>query len=150
MKTLDAKRLPSKALAQYLRPGDGIVLILFFALALGSFWFGNFVKAKEKTDARLTAVITVNNREVATVDLNKTSDLNIQGALGEMTLQIEKNGIRVWRSSCPNQVCVRQGAAQRPGEMLVCVPNRMTVLLRGHVPPSEQTPQESRGDAVTH
>jgi len=150
MKTLDAKRPPGKALVQYLRPGDGIVLILFFALAIGSFWFGNFVRAKEKIDTNLTAIITVNNREVARMELSNPSDFKVQGALGEMTLQVENSSIRMRHSSCPNQVCVRQGAAQRPGEMLVCVPNRLVVLLRAYAPPSDRTPQESRGDAVTH
>jgi len=145
------KNPDAKILVKYLRPGDGIVLVLFLALALGSFRMGNRVGAKGKIGANLTASITVNNREVATVALNKTSDLNIQGALGKMTLQIEKNSIRVRRSACPNQVCVGQGAAQRSGAMLVCVPNRLVVLLRGETTsPADRTPQESRGDAVTH
>jgi hypothetical protein len=149
MKTLDAKRLPGKTLVQHLRPGDGIVLFLFFALAIGSFWFGNFVRAKEKINANPTAIIMVNNREAARMELSNPSDFKVQGALGEITLQIENNGIRVRRSSCPNQVCVSQGAVQRPGEMLVCVPNRLVVLLRGDAKPFDRIPQESRGDAVT-
>jgi hypothetical protein len=68
---------------------------------------------------------------------------------------VERNGIRVLQSFCPNQVCVKQGAARRAGDMLVCVPNRMVVLIRGEattqVPPaSDKTPAESRGDAVTY
>ncbi len=139
-----------KTLVKYLRPGDGVILVLFAALAIGSFRFGSFVRAGEETGARLVAIITVNHREVAMVALNKNSGFNVQGALGEITLQIEKNSIRVRHSTCPNQVCVRQGAARRSGEMLVCVPNRLVVWLRGEAPPSDRTPQESRGDAVTH
>jgi len=145
MKTLEAKTL-----LKALRPGDGLVLILFLALALGSFWAGDFLRAKEKLDANLTAIIIINNREVATKELTGASAFDIQGAFGAMTLQIENNRIRVRRSSCPNQVCVKQGAAQRPGEMLVCVPNRLVVLLRGYAPPLDRGPQGSRGDAVTH
>ncbi len=136
-----------KTLVKYLRPGDGVVLVLFAALAIGSFRFGSFVGAG---DAGLAAIITVNHREVATVELNKASAFNVQGALGEITLQIEKNSIRVRRSACPNQVCVKQGAARRSGEILVCVPNRLVILLRGESLPSDRMPQESRGDAVTH
>jgi hypothetical protein len=47
-----------------------------------------------------------------------------------MLLQVANRRIRVLRSTCPNQVCVRQGAASRPGEMLVCVPNRVVILIR--------------------
>ncbi len=100
-------------------------------------------------DKQLTASLMVNNQEIATKALASAAVFDIPGALGVMTLQIENNGIRVQRSSCPNQVCVKQGSARRPGEILVCVPNRLVVLIRGYAPPHDRAPQESRGDAVT-
>jgi hypothetical protein len=139
-------------LLPYLRVGDGFIFVLFVALAIGSFWVGGFVGAKDKAAGEVLAVITVGNQEIAAVNLADSSNFNVQGALGEMALRVENNGIRVRRSSCPNQVCVKQGVVRRPGEMLVCVPNRMIVLIRGRaVPPaSDKTPVESRGDAVTY
>jgi len=142
-------------LLRYVRVGDGFIFVLFIALAVGSFWVGGFVRAKDKTAAEVIAVVTVGNQEIATVNLTNSSDFSVQGGLGEMALRVENNSIRVRRSSCRNQVCVKQGAAQRPGELLVCVPNRMVVLIHGNaatdVPPaSDKTPVESRGDAVTY
>lgn len=143
------KKSETKTLRQALRPGDGLVLVLFLGLALGSFWAGDFLNAKVKIGANLTASIMVNHHEVAVKRLTEAATFEIQGAFGIMTLQIANNGIRVRHSSCPNQVCVRQGAAKRPGEMLVCVPNRLVILIQGYAPPSDRTPQENRGDAVT-
>lgn len=142
--------LEAKTLRQALRPGDGLILILFLGLALGSFWAGDLLRAKGKSAANLTAIIIINNHEIVTKKLMGVSTFNIQGALGAVTLQIENNSIRVRHSSCPNQVCVKQGAARHPGEMLVCVPNRLVVLIQGYAPPFDGAPQESRGDAVTH
>ena len=141
--------LTAKTLVKSLRFGDGCVLILFLALALGSFWAGDFLRAGGKIDKQLTASLMVNNQEIATKALASAAVFDIPGALGVMTLQIENNGIRVQRSSCPNQVCVKQGSARRPGDILVCVPNRLVVLIRGYAPPHDRAPQESRGDAVT-
>ena len=141
--------LTAKTLVKSLRFGDGCVLILFLTLALGSFWTGDFLRAGGKIDNQLTASLMVNNHEIATKALASAAVFDIQGALGAMTLQIENNGIRVQRSSCPNQVCVKQGSARRPGDILVCVPNRLVVLIRGYAPPHDRAPQESRGDAVT-
>jgi hypothetical protein len=140
---------------KYLRFGDGVVLILFLILAAGSFWFGRFVRASEKAAAGLTAVVTVGHRQVMSVNLMKPADFIITGALGQITLRVSNAGIRVLRSACPNQVCVKQGAAQRPGDMLVCVPNHVIVSIRSEatkiVPPSsDKTPVENRGDAVTY
>jgi len=142
-------------LLPYLRVGDGFIFVLFITLAAGSFRVGGFVRAKDNAAAEVIAVITAGNQEIAAVNLAASSDFSVQGALGEMALRVENNGIRVRRSSCPNQVCVKQGAARRPGEMLVCVPNRMIVFIRGKVatdvpPASNKTPVESRGDAVTY
>lgn len=143
------RRLAAKTLVKALRFGDGCVLILFLVLAVGSFWKGDFLRAGGKTGVHLTASIMVNNHEIATKALTGAAVFDIQGVLGTVTLQIENNGIRVQRSSCPHQVCVKQGVARRPGEILVCVPNRLVVLIRGYAPPLDQAPQESRGDAVT-
>jgi hypothetical protein len=142
----------AKNFLQSLRPGDGFILLLFLALAAGSFRMGNFVRAKEKIAKDGIAVVTVGNHQVASVNLATPADFAVHGALGEMTLRVENDGIRVLHSLCPNQVCVRQGAMRRAGEMLVCVPNRLVVLIRGNsAPPSSgQTPAEDRGDAVTY
>jgi len=141
-----------KIFAKHLRLGDGFVLLLFLVLAVGSFDVGSFVRAKEKAAANSVAVVTVGNRQIASVQLAQPGNFVIQGALGEMKLRVENSGIRVLHSSCPNQVCVKQGAVRRSDEMLVCVPNRMVVLIRGAAAPSDsgQTPVESRGDAVTY
>lgn len=119
-----------KRLRSQLRPGDWLVAFLFIALAAGSFWLGGLMNPSKQAAGNLIAVIIVGNRQSATRDLATPSDFAVRGAVGEMLLQVANRRIRVLRSTCPNQVCVRQGAASRPGEMLVCVPNRVVVLIR--------------------
>lgn len=117
-------------LRSHLRPGDWLVAFLFVALAAGSFWFGGLMKPGEQAAGNLIAVVMAGNRLLTTRDLAAPSDFAVRGAVGEMLLQVANRGIRVLRSTCPNQVCVRQGAASRPGEMLVCVPNRVVIFIR--------------------
>lgn len=143
------KPLTAKTLIPALRLGDGIVLVLFLMLALGSFWASDFSRAGAKSGAPLTASIIVNDKEIAARVLTEAAVFDIAGPQGAMTLQIANNSIRVQHSSCANQICVKQGAARRSGEMLVCVPNRVVIYLRGERLPSEHLPQESRGDAIT-
>jgi hypothetical protein len=112
------------------RPGDWLIVFVFVALAGGSFWLGGLLSASANTAKNLVAAVTVGNREVTTLSLSTPSDFVVRGTLGEMLLQVTNRRIRVLRSTCPNQVCVRQGAVHRPGEMLVCVPNRLVVLIR--------------------
>ena len=37
--------------------------------------------------------------------------------------------VSVTEASCKNQVCVKHGAISRPGESIVCLPNRMVVRI---------------------
>jgi hypothetical protein len=113
-----------------LRPGDWLVAFLFVALAAGSFWLGGLMRTREQAAGKLIAVVMAGNRQSATRDLATPSDFTVRGAVGEMLLQVANRRIRVLRSTCPNQVCVRQSAASRPGEMLVCVPNGVVILIR--------------------
>lgn len=134
-----------------LRPGDGVILILFLAFAGSSFWAGHWVRARETVAGNFVALIRVGDRMVKSLALTETAELTLRGALGEITLRVEKNGIRVVRSTCPNQVCVKQGAVRHPGEMLVCVPNRLVVLIHGEEASLPgKVPVPSRGDAVTY
>jgi len=129
-----------------LRFGDWLVAFLFVALAAGSFWLGGFLSTGEQAPGNLIAAVMVGNRQLTTRDLATPSDFAVHGAVGEMLLQMANRRIRILRSTCPNQVCVRQGAVSRPGEMLVCVPNRVVVLIR-HANEAEFT--KTPNDSVT-
>ncbi len=51
--------------------------------------------------------------------------------------------VSVTEASCKNQVCVKHGAISRPGESIVCLPNRMVVRI-------ENSSEEGGGyDSVT-
>ncbi len=117
-------------LRRQLRFGDWLIAFLFVALAAGSFWLGGLMSTGGQAAGNLIAIVMVGNRQLTMRDLSTPSDFAVRGAVGKMLLQVANRRIRVLRSTCPNQVCVRQGAASRPGEMLVCVPNRVIVLIR--------------------
>ncbi|MGH7454696.1 MAG: NusG domain II-containing protein, partial [bacterium] len=109
---------------------DWLVAFLFVALAAGSFWLGGLMSKSEQATGKLIAVVMAGNRQLTMRDLSTPSDFAVRGAVGEMLLQVANRRIHVLRSTCSNQVCVRQGAVHRPGEMLVCVPNRVVVFIR--------------------
>ena len=47
------------------------------------------------------------------------------------TLVVESGTARVVEASCPDQVCVRQGAVQYAGESIVCLPHKLVVTIEG-------------------
>jgi hypothetical protein len=73
----------------------------------------------------------VNRVVVQTVKLPSVQDLRIQGPKGETLVRVEKDKIWVVSSPCPQKICSRMGKINRPGQILVCVPNRLVVRIQG-------------------
>lgn len=67
-----------------------------------------------------------------TFDLNSNLEYVIEGPNGGTNRLIIKDG-EAWISeaSCPDKICVHQGKISREGEIIVCLPNRMTARIVG-------------------
>lgn len=65
-------------------------------------------------------------------------DQDAQVTLGEgehtNTLVIQDGTAQVIEASCPDQICVNQGAVQYTGESIVCLPHRLVVTIEGGAP----------------
>lgn len=134
--------LPPHSLKRILRQskwGDYAVAGVFVALASASMWLPSLGPANGQ--ARLAQVLIANIR-VREIALQQPQIVSFQGARGEVTLEVAAQRIRVRSSACPNQFCVKQGFVSRPGQMLVCVPNRLVVLITGA--------QQNELDAITY
>lgn len=55
---------------------------------------------------------------------------------GEAVLEIEDGKIRVLpmpRETCPLQICSSVGWIEKPGQAIVCLPNRMIITISGEI-----------------
>ena len=75
------------------------------------------------------------------VSLEADARFEVPGPLGVTVVEVAGGAVRVADSPCRQKICRGMGAIEEPGEMIVCVPNRVVVVVRG----------DSRGstDAVT-
>ncbi|MDI6638910.1 MAG: NusG domain II-containing protein, partial [Bacillota bacterium] len=49
-----------------------------------------------------------------------------------VVVEIAEDGrARVRASDCPDKVCVKTGWIEHPGEVIVCLPNRVVVKIQG-------------------
>ena len=95
-----------------------------------------FVKKKESADEMHKSPaevveISVDGNVVETLDLAKDQELTIDGASGGTNHLIIKDG-EVWVSeaTCPDKICVHQGKIHMDGEIIVCLPNKMTAQIK--------------------
>ena len=51
--------------------------------------------------------------------------------LSSQRLASPRGGARVTEASCPDKTDIQSGKITKPGQMIVCVPNRVTVRILG-------------------
>ncbi len=49
----------------------------------------------------------------------------IRGGEGENTVVMTEEGVRIAHATCPDKICVHMPAISEPGEMIVCLPNKL-------------------------
>lgn len=76
--------------------------------------------------------------------MNRDTIMQVEGNLGEMTVIVDGLRARVADSPCPGQDCVRKGWLSRPGDMSVCVPSGVFLVV------SENGERESSPDALSY
>lgn len=85
-------------------------------------------QAKETSESRLE-VHTGNGIQL--YELEADSIFTIMGNLGEMEISIDNERARISRSPCPGQDCVRQSWLSNPGDIAVCVPSGVFIVIAG-------------------
>lgn len=76
------------------------------------------------------AIISVDNREVERVPLGEGEALRrftVRGTRGNLLVEVDGKYIRVVEAECPDKVCIGMGRKSRPGEVIVCMPNRVII-----------------------
>ncbi|HHY35223.1 MAG TPA: NusG domain II-containing protein [Firmicutes bacterium] len=108
--------------------------VLFVA---GMAWV--FFNISGRSARELVAVVRVDNKVVARLPVSAPglSVKPIKVPRGEALIEYGQGKVRVLPlppEVCPRGLCWRTGWISRSGQVIVCLPNRMTVTLEGGVP----------------
>lgn len=78
--------------------------------------------------------IQVNGEEVKKIIFDKKiigSTIPIETEYGYNLIEIGDGKVRVIEASCPDKLDVKQGYISKTGEIIVCLPNRLTIEIKG-------------------
>ena len=109
------------------KPGDWFTLLLGGAAVVGlamHFWGG------AQGD---TLLVRAQGKLVEEASLRTARTLTVAGPLGDTLIEIQPGRARVARDPSPRQLCVKQGWLSRAGEAALCLPNQVSVEIRGTV-----------------
>jgi len=102
---------------------DAVLVIALLVIALA----GAFINHRIRQKPADLLEISIDGQVVRTLPLDQDADLVIEGyADGRNHLIIKEGSAYISEASCPDKVCIHQGKISQNGEMIVCLPNRMT------------------------
>ena len=106
-------------------PADIILIVLL--LALSAVWFVLVFISGKPGD-----VVEIRNDQgvYQVLSLDTDMQIGVPGPLGESILKIEDRQVFMKSSPCPTKVCIHTGKIRSAGETIVCIPNRVYIVIR--------------------
>lgn len=78
------------------------------------------------------AVVKIDGNKVATYPLNVDATYSLNG--GTNVLVIKDGYAYLSDANCPDHLCVKQGKISKTGQVITCLPNKLTVTVYGGEP----------------
>lgn len=80
----------------------------------------------------LVAYIYSDNQLIMMVDLDHEEEVVVNGAVGEVKIQVSPDGVAVVFSDCEDKICLHQGKISRANQTITCLPNKVYIRLVGN------------------
>ncbi|MCY6355229.1 NusG domain II-containing protein [Clostridium sp. ZS2-4] len=111
---------------------DKIIVAFFICLAVG---LGIFFKVNKKADYsnKYVEIYVKGNlyKKITLTKEMKKERIDIKTDLGENIVEIEMGGVRIIDADCPDKICVNDGFKDKPGDILVCLPHKVMIQIKG-------------------
>ncbi len=111
---------------RYLTKADTFLIVVLTVISLAAmlgmrgFALNGAHVTIESSDGGIVELSLAENREYA-----------VNGPMGDTVVVIEDGAVFISDSPCPHHYCERMGKIRRRGEVIVCVPNRVIVSIKG-------------------
>ncbi|WP_353096653.1 NusG domain II-containing protein [Tissierella praeacuta] len=111
--------------------GDKYLIIIIILISLGSLGFikNNAISNKEKYIS-----IQIDGKEYKKIIFDKSmvgKTIPIETKFGYNLVEIGEDKVRVIEADCPDKIDVLQGYISKPGEIIVCLPNKLVIEIKG-------------------
>ena len=108
-----------------IKPGDWLVLLAGCVLTV---WLAGIVWFPGAAD---TAIIRSGGKIFRELPLSRDTIIEVPGPLGMSRIAIHNRQARIASDPSPRQYCVRQGWLKQAGEIAICLPNQISLEMRG-------------------
>lgn len=124
-----------------IKKGDVLLLAAFLAaallIALSPALRNTLSSHRNHKEENAVLEIRIAGDLYGSYSLYEDQTLEIHSSYGNNTLTISGGTAAMTASDCKNQICVRSGVISKPGQMIVCLPHRLSAEI---LPASEFLP----------
>ena len=106
-----------------------ILLIVVIIITNAGFIIFGFENAEEANAEKV--YIYSNNEMVGEYVLTEDykTEFTIESDVGYNTVHIENGEVWISDASCPDKICLSQGKISSDGEIIVCIPNKLSIKI---------------------
>jgi hypothetical protein len=108
---------------------NDIYLIAAAILLAAAMWL--LIYGTQKKDAGGEVVVYKDGEVFYAGSLDFETIITVEGEEGSINVVLVKDGKAVMKkASCPDQICVHTRPAEKDGQSIICLPNRVSVEVR--------------------
>jgi len=114
-----------------LTKGDKILIVAVIIINVISLWLVKNVAFNQNSKY---ISVQVNGEEIKRIIFDKNmvgKQIPIETEYGYNLIEIGDEKVRVIEADCPDKLDVKQGYISRVGEVIVCLPNRLVIEIKG-------------------
>lgn len=111
--------------------GDKILIIIIVIMSFVSL---GFIKNSATWYSDKYVSIQIDGKEYKKIEFDKSiigKTIPINSEFGYNLIEIGDERVRVIEADCPDELDVKQGYISLPGEIIVCLPNRLVIEIIG-------------------
>lgn len=105
-----------------MKKGDFLIIAVVLIL------FSSWLLVTEKGDS---AAIYVDGELYRRVSLSENCEIEVKSQFGQNTVAVKNGKVKIINSDCPGKDC-EVGEISETSRSLVCLPNRLTVIIEGN------------------
>jgi hypothetical protein len=103
--------------------------IILFAVILAAALISWYFLSRDRSSKEYASIkITVSGEDFGTYSLGEDQVIKIGGT---NTCRIQNGQVKMIEANCPDHLCINMGRIKRTGQSIICLPNRVTVEIRG-------------------
>ncbi len=114
-----------------LKPLDIVVIVVLLVIALGSSTAA-FINSHKSFNNKYVE-IEVKGKLFKKLPLDNSSNerITVETDLGKNIIEISNGKVRISDADCRDQICIKDGSINKPGDILVCLPHKVVVQIKG-------------------